>query len=111
MAVWKNVNPGTGGSLRGSIQYDGAKGESHWQLSQDEQPFLDQAKRDREASLLKTDKNFKKFATIPDIVAIEVAEKYGIDIHDPTVMRDRDKMNRFKYIVMTEYRHLVVNNA
>ena len=111
MAKWNNVNPGTGGSLRGSFEYDGSAGESTWGLYQDEKPFLDQAKLDRDAGTKSTHMGHRKFATIPDIVAIEVMEKYGIDIHDPTIMHDREKMARFKQIIMTDYRYLVVNNA
>ena len=36
-------------------------------------PFLEQAKQDREATKKKTDKGYKKFATIPDIVAIDIS--------------------------------------
>ena len=111
MAKWKNVHSGTGGTLSGSIEYDGHKGESQWQIYQDEKPFLDQAKLEREAVTKSTHMKHRKFATIPDIVALEIMQKYGIDIHDPNVMHDTDKMKRFKYIVMTEYKHLVVNNA
>ena len=111
MAKWKNVSSGTGGTLKGSIEYEGATGESMWQITQDEKPFLDQAKLDREAGTKNTHMGHRKFATIPDIVALEIREKYGIDIHDPLIMHDKDKMKRFKYIVMTEYKHLVVNNA
>ena len=111
MAVWKNINPGTGGSLRGSISYDGAKGDSFWEIRQDETPFKDEAARERSLMQKANKTNMKKFATIPDIVAIEIAEKYGINIHDPLTSGDTDKMKRFKHIIMTEYKHLVVNNA
>ena len=74
-------------------------------------PFLEQAKRDRENTHLKNAMGHKKFATIPDIVAIEIKEKHGIDLHDPTIFHDREKMNRFKQIVMRDYKYLVVNKA
>ena len=69
--------------------------------------FLEQAKQDREATKKKTDKGYKKFATIPDIVAIEVSEKYGIDIHSPDFLHDVDKKARFMTIIKTEYPHLL----
>ena len=112
MAKWlnKNVNQiKSGGTLTGKIAYD--NDESYWQIEQDETPFLEQAKRDRENLQKPTHMNHKKFATIPDIVAIEINVKHGIDIHDPTIFRDREKMNRFKQIVMRDYKYLVVNKA
>ena len=36
----------------------------------------------------------KKFATIPDLVAIELLEKYNLDIHDPAFMQDKAALNR-----------------
>jgi len=111
MAVWKNVHGGTGGSLRGGMQYEGSVGESIWQIEQDEKPFIEQAKIDRELGTKATAHNHKKFATIPDIVAIEVMQKHGIDIHNPEHSSCRWTMKKFKAIVMMEYPHLVVNKA
>ena len=112
MARWlnKNINQiKSGGTLTGKIAYD--DNESYWELNQDETPFIEQAKRDRENTQLQTKMKHKKFATIPDIVALEIKEKHGIDIHEPSIFRDREKMNRFKQIVMRDYKYLVVNKA
>ena len=111
MAKWKNVHSATGGTLSGSIEYDGSVDNATWRVQQDEKPFLDQAKLEREATTKHTHMNHRKFATIPDIVALEILQKYGIDLHDPLIMHDTDKMKRFKHIVMTEYKHLVVNDV
>ena len=111
MAKWKNVNPGTGGSLRGSFEYDGPVGESSWQLYQDEQPFIDDAKMERDSLQKKNHMGHRKFATIPDIVAIDVMEKFGVDIHNPETIRDPVEMRKFKSIIMTHYPYLVVNKA
>ena len=111
MAKWKNVNPGTGGSMRGSINYDGATGLSDWQIYQDEQPFIDDAKMERDSIQKQNNAGHRKFATIPDIVAIEVMEKFGIDIHNPETIKDRVEMMKFKKIIMDHYPYLVVNKA
>jgi len=111
MARWKNIHGGTGGSLKGGIEYEGEAGESFWQLYQDEKPFIEQAKIDRELGTKATHHNHKKFATIPDIVSIEVMQKYGIDIHNPEHSGDYWTMKRFKQIIMQDYPHLVVNKA
>ena len=45
--------------MQSKLHYD--KGEDlTWQIYQDEKPFLEQAKQDREASKKKTDKGYKK---------------------------------------------------
>ena len=106
MAKWVSKSA-TGGTLQGAIEYTGDRaGESHWKIYQDEKPFLEQAKIDRE--LARYNKSaYKKFATIPDIVAIEVNEKYGIDIHNPIHSSDTAMMTRFKKIIKENYAYLL----
>ena len=109
MAKWV-VNPGTKNStIRSEVHYDrnNPNEEIRWEMRQDETPFLEQAKQDREASKKVTANGYKKFATIPDIVAIEIAQIYGINIHEPETLHDRDKMNTFKRIIATDYKHLL----
>lgn len=113
MAKW-NITPGTAGNgMSGAIDYDrhGSVDTTTWQIYQDEKPFLEEAKREQEAGSKDNIMGAKKFATIPDIVAIEVLQKYGIDIHDPRIMSDRAEMMRFKKIIMMDYPHLVINRA
>jgi len=108
MAKWKVGDKMNPGSLQGTFEYESGKatGESIWTVQQNEKPFLEQAKIDRELGSRK-DSGYKKFATIPDIVAIDILHKYGIDIHDPDTMRDQDKMNKFKNIIKSEYSYLL----
>ena len=108
MAKWTVGNKGGAGTLQGQFQYESGKatGESQWQIYQDEKPFLEQAKREREQTK-RNDSAYRKFATIPDIVAIEVLQKYGIDIHSPETMKDTAMMNKFRYIIKTEYPYLL----
>ena len=112
MAIWKTKSA-TGGSITGGFEYESGTvgGESHWQISQDEKPFLEQAKIDREMVTKQTNMKHRKFATIPDIVAIEVMQKYNIDIHNPEHSSCPWTMKRFKQIIMQDYPHLVVNKA
>ena len=109
MATWK-VKPGTGGTMTGGFSYDDTD-RSRWEIYQDEEPFVEQAKLDREQTLRETHMGHRKFATIPDIVALEVMQKYAINIHDPEQSRCHWTMKRFKEIVMRDYPHLVVNKA
>ena len=84
-----------------------------WEANQDVSQYLKNAQldRDREAYFgRKQNKSgFRKMATIPDIVAIKINEDHGINLHDGTFMRDKDKMKKLKYILQTEYKHLLVN--
>ena len=107
MAKWKLNQAG----LQGDFHYDNSSsdGTAHWRFEQDERPFLEQAKREREEGTKKTHMNHKKFATIPEIVAIELLNKYGIDIHSTTFMSDDDMKARFFTIIQQDYPHLVVN--
>ena len=113
MAKWKVAPGSVNNTLSGTFEYDSgsATGESIWKIHQDEKPFLEEAKRERDNGTRHTHNNHKKFATIPDIVAIEITQKYGIDIHDPLIMHDKNKMRRFKQIVMNDYPYLVINKA
>ena len=108
MAKWKINQAG----LKGGFEYDAgqATGESFYQFEQDEKPFLEQAKEDRERGTKKNELGAKKFATIPEIVAIELNVKWGIDIHAPDFLHDDDKKAKFFTIIHQEYPHLVVNN-
>jgi len=108
MAKWKVGDKKDPGSIQGTFEYESgsATGESVWKIEQNEKPFLEQAKVDRDIGHRK-DVGYKKFATIPDIVAIDILNKYGIDIHDPNTMRDPALMNRFKNIIKSEYKYLL----
>ena|SRR5210317_2577702 len=108
MAKWNVGDKMAPGTLQGTFEYESGKatGESVWTVQQDEKPFIEQAKLDREAGT-KKGAGYKKFATIPDIVAIDILNKYGIDIHDPNTMQDREKMTKFKNIIKTEYKYLL----
>ena len=104
MAKWK-VTPGTvNNSMAGQVEYDDHG--SVWKIYQDEKPFLEQAKMDRE-TMGPAVNGFKKFATIPEIVAIEINEQHGIDIHAPDTMHDKDKMAKFMLIIKQEYPYLL----
>ena len=107
MAKW-NIGSATGGSMRGGFEYESGshKGDSFWQIYQDEKPFVDQAKVDREV-MNRLDTGFKKFATIPDIVAIEIMTNHGIDIHNPDHSGDSATMAKFKKIIKQDYPYLL----
>jgi len=84
---------------------------NQWEAKQDISDFKDHAKLEREKQDyygIRKD-GYRKLATIPDIVALEILQKHKLDLHDPTFMRDPNNLKRLKTILMTEYRDLVVN--
>lgn len=102
MAKWQIKGENT---LSAEIKYDDHG--SYMKVDQDETPYLDMVKQERETH--KRNKgHIRKFATIPDIVSIELLEKWGLDIHSPEFMHDPDGLKKLKYLMITEYPHLVV---
>lgn len=92
----------TTSTLRGALNEE----TKDWKVYQDERPFIEQAKQDREA-VKKKDLGYKKAFTIPDIVAIDILSKYGIDVHSVTFMNDRDQVRKVFQIVKEEYPYLM----
>ena len=106
MARWNTTSNKEGNTMASAVEYDSL--ESRWQVYQDEKPFIDLIKQEREThSSMHT--HIKKFATIPDIVAIELMTKHGLDIHAPDFMQDVDKKKKLRTLITTEYPHLVVS--
>jgi len=93
-----------GGLLQGTY------GDHGFTLEQDVTPFLEQAKLERSIS----DQNanvrksgMRKVATVPDIIALELLTKYGIDLHDETVQDDRYIMRKAVLILQRDYPHIL----
>jgi len=82
-----------------------------WEAYQNIDHYKDAAKldRDREAYFGRTNKGYRKMATIPDIVAIKINQDHGLDIHDNEFMQDKDKLKKLKSILIYEYPDLLVN--
>ena len=77
-----------------------------WSFEQDEKPFIEAAKLEREQTA-KRDIGYKKACTIPTIVQLEIFEKYDIDIMADNFMNDSDKVKRVLQIIKTEYPYLM----
>jgi len=93
-------------ALDGRLRFDGKKRK--WQVKQDIKPFVEEAKQERDIGFNKK-ANYRKFATIPDVVAIEIATKYGVNIHDENTQRDKNEMSKFKKIIIQNYPYLLVS--
>lgn len=84
---------------------------NQWQATQNVDQYLKhtQLEREKQEHFGKTKHGYRKMATIPDIVAIKINEDHGIDLHSQSFMQDKDKMKKLRYILQTEYPHLLVN--
>lgn len=92
--------------LKGKFELD--TGEAAY--AQDISAHLLNAQRQREyEAVAGRSKSHRKFATIPDSVAIKIMEDHGLNLHDQTFMSDPHKVAKFKKIMMDEYRNLVIN--
>ena len=87
--------------------------DSGYLIGQDVSEILKEAAVERKIARELTDnkKTYKKFATIPDVVCIEIKNKYNIDIHAPEASDDPNIMKRFKAIVKQDYPYLMSYEA
>ena len=101
MAQWFNVSSATtkGKGLQGHFDID--KGDGWFQ--QDLTPFIDKAKEDRhyvEQHGQRKD-GYRKFATIPDAVALKILEDHHINLHDPNVPQEPKHTQPVSYTHLT----------
>jgi hypothetical protein len=82
-----------------------------WEAKQDITQYKETAKlqREKEAYYGRSKGNYRKMATIPDIVAIKILQDHHLDLHDPNFMQDSNNLKKLKTILMSEYSDLVVN--
>mgnify|MGYP003637512635 CR=1 FL=1 len=85
--------------------------DSGFLIGQDVSEILKQAEQERKISseFTNTKKTYRKFGTIPDIICIEIKNKYNIDIHAQEASDDPSIMKRFKQIIVQEYPYLLSN--
>jgi len=85
--------------------------DKDFRLEQDIQAYKDFAAESREANdYFGGGKRYRSFAIIPDIVAIDILTKYGIDIHHDGFMGNPALIRRVKEIIKTEYPALLTSN-
>ena len=105
-----NFHSATVGKDGMQASFDLGSGEGFAQ--QDVTQYKEQAKKDREEQDyygIRRD-GYRKLATIPDIVAIEILQNYGLDLHHPAFMSNPANLTKLKKILQSEYRDLLVNN-
>ena len=89
-----------------SIKADFDLQTGEWEAKQSIDQYKEHAKneRDRQAK-----GGYRKLATIPDIVAIDILQNHKLDLHDTNFMNNPANLTKLKKILMTEYRDLVIN--
>jgi len=73
--------------------------------TQNVQDYLDYAQDMRQANNSNT--TMRSFAIIPDIVAIDIYTKYGIDVHSADFIKYPAQVEKFKRIIREEYPKLL----
>ena len=97
------------GDLQGEEVRSGS--EAIRRVTQDVNPYLENAKaaRDHQEMHGKSKHHMRLYASIPTVVAIAIKETHDLDILAPDFMRDPAKRKKFRYIMETEYKDLIVN--
>jgi len=86
--------------------------EKDFKLEQDVQAYKDYAALSRERdSFAANGRTYRSFAIIPDIVAIDMLTKFGLDIHAPDFMHDPLNLRKLKKLIDTEYPALKTSNV
>ena len=76
-------------------------------FEQDATAYLDYAKSVRSAGVDRK-ANYRSFAIIPDIVAVDIFTKFGVDINNPE--NTEVELNKFKKIIKDHYPLLLTTN-
>lgn len=87
----------------------GKNGE--FRATQDVSAYLDYASKSRAAtkSMFANQKeNYRSFAIIPDIVAVDIKTKFGIDVHDS--QNSTEELQKIKSIVIQNYPQLLTGS-
>lgn len=85
--------------------------DSGYLVGQDVSEILAQAAMERKfaAEVSNPNKRYRKFGTIPDVICLEIKNKFNIDIHAPESSEDPNIMKKFKDIIKREYPYLLSN--
>jgi hypothetical protein len=86
--------------------------DTNFKLEQNVAAYKDYAAQQRELdSSSRNGRTYRSFAIIPDIVAIDILTKHGLDIHSPEFMSDPTSLRKLKQIIETDYPLLKTSNV
>ena len=84
---------------------------SDFKLEQDVGAYKDYAAQQRELdSVAHNGRQYRSFAIIPDIVAIDILTKYGLDIHAQEFMDNPANLRKLKQVIISDYPLLQTSN-
>lgn len=86
--------------------------EKDFKLEQDVGAYKAYAEKQRELdSFASNGRTYRSYAIIPDIVAIDMLTKYGMDIHAPDFMDNPANLRKLKQVIETDYPLLKTSNV
>ena len=82
-----------------------------FRLTQEVSHYIDYAKTQRDLdSQAHPKRQYRSYAIIPDIVAIDILTKHGLDIHSPDFLKNPADVRRLEHLIETEYPKLKTSN-
>jgi hypothetical protein len=88
-----------------------ATDEKDFRLNQDVGGYIAYAERQRQLDTIASSKrNYRSWCIIPDIVAVELLTKHGLNIHDPNFLSNPNDAKKLERIIETEYPKLKTSN-
>jgi hypothetical protein len=86
--------------------------EKRFLLEQDVSAYKEHAKEQRDIdATIQSNRQYRSFAIIPDIVAIDILTRYGINCHAPSFGHDKAESARFRAIIKSEFPHLLLSHG
>lgn len=93
-------------------QIKGKIADKKIQVHQDVTEYLNYAKQSRDIQSSGGDaSHYRSFAVIPDIVAVEILEKHGMNLHHTEFMSNKEDVAKLKRIIKSEYPNLLTSNV
>lgn len=93
-------------------QIKGKIADNKIQVHQDVTEYLNYAKQSRDTQSSGGDaSHYRSFAVIPDIVAVEILEKHGMNLHHTEFMSNKEDVAKLKRIIKSEYPNLLTSNV
>ena len=92
----------------------GYETDDAFEVEQDISGILQEVREERDMrsdGMMKVEKGTRKFATIPLTHIIEYRNKYGVDILDADVSRDKWEMAKFRMWIQKDHSYLMVREA
>lgn len=86
--------------------------DKDFQLEQNVSAYREYAKQQRDLDEISyAGRRYRSYAIIPDIVAIDILTKHGLDIHAPDFMHDPTNLRKLKQVIESDYPLLKTSNV